>query len=80
MIFNHGFFSYLLTIRYTSSYNELKGGDSMENNYNNEYSCEVRERSEVCISCLLAGITAGVLVAIAAALLFFFGVIKHLIT
>ena len=50
----------------------------MENNYNNDYSCEVRERSELCISCLLAGITAGVLVAIAVGLLFFFGVITNL--
>ena len=50
----------------------------MENNYNNEYSCEVRERSEVYISCLVAGVTAGILLAIAAALLFFFGVITNL--
>ena len=50
----------------------------MENNYNNEYSCEVGERSEVCISGLVAGVTSGILVAIAAALLFFFGVITNL--
>jgi len=50
----------------------------LENNYNNEYCCEVRERAEICISCLAAGITAGILLGVAAGLLFFFGVITNL--
>ena len=50
----------------------------MDNNYNNDYCCDVREKSELCLSCLAVGITAGILIGVAAALLFFFGVITNL--
>lgn len=47
-------------------------------NYNNDYCCPVRERSEMCISCLTVGIIAGIISGIAAALLFFFGIVSNL--